>query len=492
MAEAKRTPAAAYPTGADPPSARIPRPQVPVTALHRLLLSLSPMPTHDSPPIQNADELLELFRTAEKPVPQFRIGPEMEKHGLVGGDRRPFRFRGEGSVEELFLSLNRGGRFRPIRESESSPVIGLEDGTDSITLEPGCQLEHSGGAEVDIHAVAESFKRHMADLTPYTQENGIAWYGLGYQPYAKREDLEWVVKARYGIMKQYLPTRGARALDMMLRTATVQVNLDFSSEADAMRKLRVSLKAAPIVGAMFANAPFHEGEASGNVSERLATWLAVDEARSGLVRNVWREGATYKDYVEWALDVPMFLVKRPGRVLANTGQTFRAFLADGFEGERANHEDWTTHVNTLFPEVRLKKTLEVRCADAQGPREANALPALWVGLLYDDKALADFEALTRDWTFDEMAAVRAEAPRYGLRAPFRGHTIADEAKAILRLACEGLERRAFRNAAGRSEAKYLDGLAELIDQGLCPADRLLRVAFSDGLQVALDAHARLT
>jgi glutamate--cysteine ligase len=449
------------------------------------------MPTHDAPPIQSTDELLAVFRDAEKPPSQFRIGPEMEKHGLVGSERRPFRFRGEGSVEELFRALNTQGRFRPIRESATSPLIGLEDGTDSITLEPGCQLEHSGGAEVEMHAVAESFKRHIADLTPYSQEHAIAWYGLGFHPYAKQADLEWVEKARYAIMKQYLPTRGARALDMMLRTATVQVNLDFANEADAMRKLRVSLKAAPIVGAMFANAPFLEGEATGHVSERLATWLAVDEARSGLVRNVWREGATYNDYVEWALDVPMFLVKRPGRVLANTGQTFRAFLADGFEGERANVDDWTMHINTLFPEVRLKKTLEVRCADAQGPREANALPALWVGLLYDDRALADLETLTSDWTFDEMAAVRAEAPRLGLRTPFRGHTIADEAKAIVRLATEGLERRDFRNASGRSEAKFLDGLAELVNDGMCPADRLLRVAFSDGLPAALDAHARL-
>ena len=449
------------------------------------------MPTYESQILQSPDDLLGLFRSAEKPALQFRIGPEMEKHGLVGADHRPFRFRGEASVEELFAELNRGGRFRPIRESDTSPIIGLEDGTDSITLEPGCQLEHSGGAEVEMHAVAQSFKRHMRDIEAYSRERSISWYGLGFQPWARQADLEWVEKARYKIMRQFLPTQGARALDMMLRTATVQVNLDFTSEQDAMRKLAVSLKVSPIVAAMFANAPFLEGEASGFASERLATWLAVDESRSGLVKQVWREGASYADYVEWALDASMFLVKRPGRILGNTGQTFRSFLEHGFEGERATVDDWTTHINTLFPEVRLKKTLEIRCADAQGPREANALPALWVGLLYDSQALSSLETLVKDWTFEEVSALRSEVPRDALRTPFRGHTIAEEAKAILRLAVEGLERRAYLDAAGRSEAKYLDGLSELVSQGWCPADRLRRVAFSDGLQVALDAHARL-
>jgi glutamate--cysteine ligase len=449
------------------------------------------MPSKDDFLIESADVLLDVFRRAEKPASSFRIGPEMEKHGLVGPERAPFRFRGPRSVEELFKELNRGGRFRPIRESEGSPVIGLEDGTDSITLEPGCQLEHSGGAEAQLHALAHGFKRHIADLTPYSQANGIAWYGLGFHPYARPTDLEWVEKVRYGVMREFLPKRGARALDMMLRTATVQVNLDFASEADAMRKLRASLKIAPIVGAMFANAPFYEGASRGFVSERLATWLAVDEARAGLVRNVWHEGATYADYVEWALDAPMFLVKRPGRLVANTGQPFRAFLAEGFDGERATYEDWVTHLNTLFPEVRLKKTLEVRCADAQGPREANALPALWVGLLYDPRALAELEAMTNGWTFDEVAAVRAEAPRLGLRTPFRGHTIAEEAKDILALATNGLERRDQRDANGRSEAKHLDGLAELVTAGLTPADRLLTVSASSGVQAAIDAHARL-
>ncbi len=449
------------------------------------------MASHDDPPITSHDALLDVFRSAEKPAARFRIGPEMEKHGLVGREQRPFRFRGPGSVGELFEQLNRGGRFRVIRESETSPVIGLEDGTDSITLEPGCQLEHSGGAEVHLHAVAQSFKRHMADLAPYSAAAGVAWYGLGFQPFARQEDLEWVHKARYGIMKTYLPTCGVRALDMMLRTATVQVNLDFENEADAMRKLVVSIKAAPIVGAMFANAPFREGVDAGTVSERLATWLAVDEARSGLVKQVWREGAGYADYVAWALDVPMFLVKRPGRILANTGQTFRDFLVNGFEGERATHDDWVMHLNTLFPEVRLKKTLEVRCADAQGPREANALPALWVGLLYDARALADLEALVRDWTYDEVSAVRHAVPVHGLHTPFRGHTIAEEARQILAIARAGLDRRAFLDAGGRSEAKHLDGLAELVDAGLCPGDRLRRVAEKSGIPAALEAHARL-
>jgi glutamate--cysteine ligase len=279
-------------------------------------------------------------------------------------------------------------------------------------------------------------------------------------------------------MRAYLPTRGQLAHDMMLRTCTVQANLDFSSEEDAMRKLRVALRVQPIVTAMFANSPIVEGKITSERSHRALVWLDVDPDRSGLLPFAWRDDARFLDYVEWALDVPMFLVKHGDKVLRNTGQTFRSFWRDGFEGEHATMEDWLTHLNTLFPEVRLKKTIEMRGADSQRPELIVAQPALWKGLLYDETSLASLEALGHRWNFEELEAARPAIGKDGLRAHLAGRDVGAWASDILDLAESGLRRIAARDARcidaqGRDETIHLAAMRALIDKGQTPADALL-------------------
>ena len=283
-----------------------------------------------------------------------------------------------------------------------------------------------------------------------------------------------VPKQRYAIMREYLPTRGAHALDMMLRTCTVQANFDYDSEKDAIRKLRVALKLAPVTTAMLANSPWKEGAPFGGVTYRGRVWLDVDPDRSGLLPGMWTEEASFATYVEWALDVPMFMFKRNGVKVVNTGQTFRSFWKSGFQGERPTQGDWQTHLNTLFPEVRLKKTIEIRGADAQKTGLACALPALWTGIFYDDQALAEAEALAQDWSYAEVAArPRAALARRAARA-VPGAPLQGLAERVIEIAEGGLERRGFkRQPDGKDERVHLARLKELVAKGQTPADALL-------------------
>ncbi|HTQ02879.1 MAG TPA: glutamate-cysteine ligase family protein, partial [Polyangiaceae bacterium] len=338
-------------------------------------------------PIRDLDELSEVFRAAEKSPARFRIGAEAEKFAVVERTGAPLDY--EHGVARVFASLEKLG-WTPERETHDGPVISLRRDAASVTLEPGSQLELSGAALEDLHAVASELDAHYAELGPVSRELGLVWLSVGFHPLASQAELGWVPKKRYGVMREYLPTRGRAAHDMMRRTATVQANFDFSSEEDALRKLMVSLRLSPLVHALTANAPFSERRVSPLKSLRGEVWLHMDPSRSGLIAPLWRlERPTYRDYVEWALDAGMFLFKRGERVLKNTGQTFRAFLADGFEGERATLEDWRLHLNTLFPEARLKNTLEVRACDAQSRELTRAVPALFTGILYDERALAE-------------------------------------------------------------------------------------------------------
>jgi glutamate--cysteine ligase len=428
---------------------------------------------HDLEPIRRRDDLLTPFTTACKRLDRFRIGPEMEKFGLVEASRSPLRYSGERSVLWILEQLADKHGWTPEREHDGGPVIALQRGGASITLEPGGQLELSGAQSHDIHEVCAELRGHMRELGPLSQEMGIRWLGVGFHPFARREDFEWVPKQRYGIMREYLPTRGGHALDMMLRTCTVQVNLDYSSEADAMRKMRVALALAPATTAMFANSPWKEGKAHGGLSYRGRVWLDVDPDRSGLLPALWKRGARFDDYVEWALDVPMFLFKRHGHAIANAGQTFRSFWKNGFEGHAATLEDWRLHLNTLFPEVRLKKTIEMRAADVQATNLACALPALWTGVLYDERALAEAEALVDGWTYDEVNELRSHAWRDGLRAPFRGKPLAEVAQRLIAIADGGLQRRARVNASNEDERVHLVRLRRLAADAKTPADVLL-------------------
>jgi glutamate--cysteine ligase len=314
----------------------------------------------------------------------------------------------------------------------------------------------------------------MRELGPLSREMGVRWLGVGFHPFARREDFEWVPKQRYGIMREYLPTRGGHAVDMMTRTCTVQVNLDYSSEADAMRKMRVALALAPATTAMFANSPWKEGKPHGGLTYRGRVWLDVDPDRTGLVPSLWKADARFDDYIEWALDAPMFLVMRGGHALPNTGQTFRNFWKGGFQGHVALLDDWTVHLNTLFPEVRLKKTIEIRGADMQATNMSCALPAVWTGVFYDDRAMAEAEALIDGWSYDEVAELRTRAWRRGLREPFRGRPLAEVAERLVSIAEGGLERRGIVDAAsGKDERIHLARLRRLVGDARTPADALL-------------------
>src|SRR5882724_11228230 len=408
------------------------------------------------------DDLLQPFYGAMKPAAQWRIGAEAEKFGVYDADGSPVPYDGERGIIGVLEALRQRSDWKPITEKKGGPPMGLQRDNVSVTLEPGGQLELSGAPLADVHAIAAETDAHLADLHEISRPLGISWLGLGFHPFARQADLPWVPKMRYGVMREYLPTRAARPLDMMRRTATVQANFDYASEQDAMRKVRVALRLSPIVTAMFANSPFYEGRVTGDRCERAKVWLAVDPDRQGLLPALWKADAGLRDYVEWGLDVPMFLFKRDGNVVKNTGQTFRSFWRDGFQGHVADGHDWEMHLNTLFPEVRLKNTIEVRGADSQSKAIAPALPALWTGIFYDAVALDEADALSESFSYAEMEALRSPIAALGLAAPFRGKRVAEIAQSMMTIAKGGLARRKRLSKEGRDETVHLVALASLV------------------------------
>jgi glutamate--cysteine ligase len=440
-------------------------------------------------PVRSLDELDEVFRAAEKPAQQFRIGAEAEKFAITSAGA-PLEYEGERGVVGIFEALGDFG-WEPERESPGGPVIALRRGSASITLEPGSQLELSGAALPDLHQVEAEFQNHLRELKPISAKLGLTWLGVGFHPLARQQDLTWVPKQRYGIMREYLPTKGPAAHDMMRRTATVQANFDYSSESDALRKLVLSLKLSPLVHAMLANAPFKEGKLSGSKSVRGEVWLNMDPTRSGLIGSLWsKPKPTYRDYVEWALDSGMFLFKRNGRVFANTGQTFRSFLADGYQGQRATVADFKLHLQTLFPEARLKNTLEVRGCDSLPAHLSMAVPALFTGILYDARALDAAVALTEPLTFDVVTRDRPALIREGLTAPLAGKPAVELAQALFDIASSGLSRRGRRNAQNADERVFLKPLEPLLEKAQSPTDLLTRGLAPGATVTAADVIAR--
>ena len=424
-----------------------------------------------APSTLRPDDLERPFHEAETAVADYRVGTEAEKFG-VRADGRPVAFEGEGGVRSVLAALETDFGWTAKREIPGAPPIALKRDGASITLEPAAQLELSGAPLGDIHATRAELDRHLRELAIVSEPHGLRWLGVGFHPTAKHEDLPHVPKLRYAIMREYLPTRGSRGLDMMRRTCTVQANLDYSNEADAMRKLRLSLRAQPIVSAMFCNSPWYEGAHRGRLGERPDVWLHMDPDRSGLLRFMWEGAERYQDYVEWALDAPMFLILRDDKVVANTGQRFREFMKDGHQGFVATAEDWETHLNTLFPEVRLKRTLEWRGADSQGRELVCALPALARGLLYDDEAFRAAEALLEGLDFDTVEGARVDITERGLRAELAGRPLGEWADQLLSIAEAGLDRLNVRDEYGRTERIHLVPLRALVNQGACPADVL--------------------
>lgn len=406
------------------------------------------------------------------------LGTESEKFGVLRATGKPVSYDGRTcGIVQIFSGLLERGDWKPYREREDGPIVALDKVDTSrkmvISLEPGAQLELSGAPVETVHDVETELAEHLADIAPVSAECGIDWLAVGYHPLAKQEQLPWVPKERYAIMREYFPSVGSRGLDMMRRTATVQVNLDYHDEEDAMRKLRVAMKLSPVTTAIFANAPFHEGQLNGLRSERARVWLDTDRHRAGLVAGLMEEGSRYRTYVDWAMEIPMYFIKRDGRVLANTGQSFADFFANGYEGHRATYGDWIHHLNTLFPEVRLQKTIEVRGADMQAERFVPALPAFWAGIMYDAEALAAAETLAAPLTYDGLEAARPAIAEHALGAELMGKPVQAWAEAAMEIALGGLARRDRKDEQGRDERRHLTPLAELVASGRCPAEVLL-------------------
>ncbi len=440
--------------------------------------------------LRTSDDLLELFQHAEKPRAAFRIGTEAEKFAVDSDTGAPLQYEGERSVTRIFAALV-GMGWKEERETADGPVIALLRDSASITLEPGSQLELSGAAVTNIHETRVELDQHLAELSGISKEMNLTWLGVGFHPLAKQSDLGWVPKQRYAIMREYLPTRGSGGHDMMRRTATVQANFDFSDETDALRKLVVCLKLAPLVNALGANSPFEEGKLSAFKSRRGNVWLNMDPSRSGLIPALLRAPKpSYRDYVEWALDAGMFLIKRHHRPVTNTGQTFRDFMANGYEGERATFGDWKLHLNTLFPEARLKSTLEVRSSDSLPSRLGCAVPALFTGILYDDQALAEAESFARELNVDELLKARPALVQHGLAAQVGTCPMQQLAERVLEIADGGLSRRAILNAQGEDERVHLKLLTSLVQSGKTPADALIEGLTASSSPSVRDVIAR--
>ena len=435
---------------------------------------MSAPPQAKGEPITSKRQLVEYLESGNKPLEQWRIGTEHEKFGFTWDDLKPLPYEGGRGIRALLDGLTRDFAWTPVLEHDK-PIALTKDGC-SITLEPGGQFELSGAPLESIHQTCNEVHRHLMEVKHVAEPLGIGMLGMGFQPKWRREDIPWMPKGRYQIMRDYMPKKGQLGLDMMLRTCTVQVNLDYASEADMVRKFRVSLALQPVATALFANSPFTHGQPNGFRSYRSHIWTDTDPDRCGILPFVFEPGMGFERYVDHVLDVPMYFVYRDGEYLDASGQSFRDFLAGrlpALPGEIPTTSDWTDHLTTLFPEVRLKKFLEMRGADGGPWWRLCALPALWVGLLYDQVALDAAWELCKDWSQAEHQALRDEVPRQGLQAPFRRGTVQDLARQVVTIAVEGLKRRARALAFISDESHFLAPLQEVADSGLTAADRAL-------------------
>ena len=417
--------------------------------------------------ITSRDQLVRIFHESERPREAWRIGLEAEKFGVSRETGAPLVYDdSKRGILRFWSELVGSGGWAPESEVPSGPVIALRRGEAAITLEPGGQLELSGSPDPDVHGVVTEFLSHLAELEPICADLGVAWLGTGFHPLATQAELPWVPKQRYSVMRPYLMSRGSRALDMMRRTATVQANFDYSSEQDAMTKLGVLLRLAPVLSAMFANAPFMEGRLTSSKSLRQAVWLDVDSERTGLIPSLWsKEQPLYRDYVEWAVRAGMFLFKRQGRVICNAGQTFRSFMRHGYEGYEATLGDWALHLGTLFPEIRLKRTIEVRCCDCVPAVLVPSVPALLTGLLYDATALDRAVELSLSIGYEDALGARIALPELGLCTRLGGQSLVTIAERVVEIASAGLAARARCRPDGRDERVYLGPLIERIAAG---------------------------
>ncbi len=418
-------------------------------------------------PIESFEDFVRYFESACKPRDQWRIGTEYEKVGvrIADGTAAPFT----GGIEEILRRM--ADRFGWAPVEEDGRMIALAGERASITLEPGGQLELSGEQWHNVHEAGQEFREHVRQIVAVAEELGIVFLGLGMQPISRVEDIEWVPKRRYRIMAPYMEKVGTLGHRMMKQTATVQVNIDFASEADAMAKLRLGNALAPLLNAMFGNSPLSDGDLNGFLSFRGHVWTDTDPARCGLLPFVFSPEAGFSDYVEYALDVPMYFIVRGDQWIDMTHMTFRQYWRDGYQGQRATLADWNCHLTTLFPEARMKRYIEIRSVDSQPPELMLAVPALVKGVFYDPDALLAAWDLVKRWRWEERLQVYHDAHRQGLHARIRNIELREFARELLDIAEYGLDRQ--RPVGLESEAMYLEQIRDWNRKGISPAERVI-------------------
>ncbi|HEY2837171.1 MAG TPA: glutamate--cysteine ligase [Rhizomicrobium sp.] len=423
--------------------------------------------------IESRDDLVRHLSKGMKPKSAWRIGTEHEKFVYCPQTLKPLAYEGEPGIRQLLEGMQRFG-WQPVMEGEN--IIGNSLNGASLSLEPGGQFELSGAPLKSIHETCAEVNTHLAQTREVANEIGAGVLGLGYAPSWRLDEVPVMPKGRYGIMRRYMPKVGGYGLDMMFRTCTVQVNLDFADEADMVKKFRVGLALQPVSTALLANSPFREGRSSGFLSYRAQVWTDVDNARAGMLPFVFESGMSFERYVDYALDVPMYFVYRDGKYHDVAGKSFRDFLARKIP-EVAQFEptmaDWADHLTTIFPEVRLKQFLEMRGADAGQWRRICGMPALWVGLFYDDVALDAAWDMVKDWTVEERQALRDSVGKMGFQTPFRKTNVRELARQMLEISAAGLRRRASLDSAGMSEDGFINPLRELVTRGQTRAEELL-------------------
>ena len=409
-----------------------------------------------------------------KPDQNRRIGTEHEKFAFSLNTLKPLTYAGPNGIRVLLEKLTEFG-WEPVLEN-GQPIALTKPDHSSITLEPGGQVELSGAPLETIHQTCREVTGHIKQVKAVTDELGAGILGLGYQPKWSLDDVGWMPKGRYKIMREYMPTRGSLGLHMMLATCTVQVNLDFRSESHMAEMFRAALALQPLATALWANSPFRDGKKIDFLSFRSHIWTDTDPDRCGVMPFVFEDNFGFESYVDYMLDIPMYFVYRDGQYIDASGRSFRDFMAgklSALPGETPSIKDWEDHLTTAFPEVRLKKFIEMRGADGGPSKNLCALPAFWVGLLYDDQALADVTSMISDWSYDEVSALRDEVPIAALKTSFRGSTLQDLAKDVLAIAKQGLERRAKLDGSGQDETVFLNPLHAIAESGITPAEELL-------------------
>jgi glutamate--cysteine ligase len=430
----------------------------------------------DTTPLTSRDELVAWIAAGEKPKEQFRVGTEHEKTPFTLEGHNPVPYEGNRGIRALLEGMQLLLGWEPIMERGN--IIGLLDvtGGGAISLEPGGQFELSGAPLETIHQTCSELMAHLAQVREVATPLGIGFLGLGMTPSWSRQQIPAMPKGRYRIMTNYMPKVGRYGLDMMYRTCTVQANLDFSSEADMVKKLRVSLALQPVATALFANSPFTEGHPNGFLSFRSEIWRDTDNARAGMLPFAFEDGMGYERYVDYALDVPMYFLKRGENYIDVSGQSFRSLMAGRLHNladERATMSDWANHISTIFPEVRLKRYLEMRGSDSGPWKRLPALSAFWVGLLYDEGALDQAWQIVKDWSAEERQQLRDDVPRLGFKATIGKRSLHEIARDCLELAHAGLRRRARTDRDGRDETRYLEPLDVILETGRTPAEEML-------------------